>query len=617
VGVEAYDLYRGEVRVARLAAPPFRDDGLRAGERTCYAVVASDAAGNRSERSAEACLVAPDVTPPSPPSALEARLRSPAEAQLRWDEAADDVGVSGYEVVRGGEVVAVSRGTAVLVPGLAPARPHCFSVRALDAAGNRSGPGPEACLTPPDMTPPSAPSGLEAAASPGRIELRWRGAADDVGAAGYEVRREGAVVARGARTSAAEVGAAPASRRCYTVVALDAAGNRSAPSEPACATQPDVTPPSVPGGLEARADGETAVALRWNAARDDVAVVRYEVLREGAMVATAEGTQGRLSGLRPAVEYCQSVRACDAAGNCSAPSSPACVTTPDLTPPARVGEVVAEATSDRTVAVQWAPARDNVGVAHYRVRRGGAALPDVPGEATRLEDQGLSPATRYCYAVVAVDAAGNAAAPSQPACATTPDLVPPTVPPGVEAVARSASEVVVRWKSSTDDVGVAGYEVLRDGQVVARASGNQALIPGLGPAAEWCHAVRAHDAAGNRSGPSALACARTAAEGSPTAPSGLAAHVTPQGELLLTWEPSPDPRVSYVVYWDARGKGERRAGATPTTSFKVFGKAAAERHCYRVSAVDADQRESPRTFSACGRAGGGLSAEVRQPGADR
>ena len=611
IGVEGYDLFRGDERIARVAAPPARLDGLRAGERSCYAVVAFDAAGNRSERSAEACLVAPDVTAPSAPPALEARLGAPGEALLRWREAADDVGVSGYEVVRDGEVVAVSRGTSARLPGLAPARSHCFAVRALDAAGNRSAPGPVACLTPPDVTPPSAPSGLEAVATPGRIDLRWRPARDDAGVTAYEVRRDGATVARASRTSAAELGEAPAARRCYTVVALDAAGNRSAPSEPACAAQPDVKPPSAPDGLEARPEGETAVSLRWNPARDDVAVVRYEVLRQESVVATTPGNRHRLAGLEPAVEYCQAVRACDAAGNCSAPSAPACVTTPDLTPPARVGEVVAEATSDRSVALRWAPARDNVGVVRYRVKRGGGALPELPGEATRLEDQGLSPATRYCYSVVAVDAAGNASTPSQPACATTPDLVPPTAPRGVETVARSAGEVLLRWKESTDDVGVAGYEVLRDGQVMARADGLRAAIAGLGPAAEWCHAVRAYDAAGNRSEPSAFACARTPAEGTPTAPSGLAAHVTPQGELLLTWEPSPEPGVSYVVYWDARGKGDRRAGATPTTSFKVFGRAAAERHCYRVAAVDAGQRESPRTFPVCGSAGAGLSAEAR------
>ena len=616
IAVEGYDLYRGDERVARLAAPPGRLEGLRAGERICLAVVAFDAAGNRSERSTEACLVAPDLTPPSPPSGLEARLAPPAEAQVRWGESHDDVAVSGYEVLRGGEVVAASRGTSARVAGLAAARLHCFSVRALDAAGNRSAPGPEVCLTPPDVTPPSAPPGLEAAASPGRIELRWRATRDDVGVVGYEVWRDGSVVARASRTSAAEMMAAPSSQRCYTVVALDAAGNRSAPSEPACATQPDVTPPSVPDGLEARSDGETVVALRWNAARDDVAVVRYEVLRQGSVLAAAQGTQHRLTGLRPAVVYCQAVRACDAAGNCSAPSSPACATTPDLTAPSRVAEVAADATSDRTVALRWAPAHDNVGVTGYRVRRNGAPLPEVPGEATRLEDQGLSPATRYCYAVVAVDAAGNASPPSQPACATTPDLVPPSVPPRVETVARSASQVLVRWKDSTDDVGVAGYELLRDGEVVARVGGTQAAIPGLGPAAEWCHAVRAYDAAGNRSEPSAPACARTASEGSPTAPSGLKAHVTPEHELLLTWEPSPDPGISYLVYWDRRGKGERRAGATPTTSFKVFGKPAGERHCYRVTAADASQRESPRTFPACGAASG-LSAEAKDAGADR
>jgi chitodextrinase len=373
-----------------------------------------------------------------------------------------------------------------------------------------------------------------------------------------------------------------------------------------------VTPPSVPARVAARADAETELALRWEPSTDDIGVDRYEVLSGDAVVAKVARTEAKVTGLQAAVQYCHSVRACDAAGNCSRPSAPACVTTPDLTPPTRVAEVSAEAESDRRIAVGWKEAQDNVGVVRYELRRDGRRVGAADGTATRFEDDGLSPARRYCYVVVAQDAAGNASPPSAPACATTPDLVPPTVPGSFAAAARSATEVATRWEASTDDVGVAGYEVARDGAVAGTFEGTHAIVSGFAPATEICLSVRAFDAAGNRSKPSAAACTRTGAPGTPTAPSDLRAHATPEGELLLTWERSPDPGLVYAVYWDGKGKGDRRIGTTPTNSFKVFGKAAADRHCYRVVAVDeASERSSPPTFPACAAVPG---ARTRQAG---
>jgi chitodextrinase len=599
VGVEGYEVLRGEERVARVAIPQARVTGLRAGERYCYSVVAFDAAGNRSQPSATACVVVPDVTPPTPPAALAAALASPAEVKLEWAASTDDVAVAGYEILRGDEVVGTAREPRARLSGLRPGRRHCFSVRALDAAGNRSGRVEPACVAVPDVTPPTAPSGLALQARPGRVDLRWEPASDDVGVAGYEVLRDGAVVARSAHASAAESGLSPARRYCYSVLALDAAGNRSPPSGQACDAPPDVTPPTVPAGVAARSSAETELALRWDPATDDVGVDRYEVMSGDTVVAKVARAEAKVSGLRPAVQYCHSVRACDAAGNCSPSSAPACVTTPDLTPPTRVAEVSAQPESDRRIAVTWKEAHDNVGVVRYEVRRDGRKVGETDGTATRLEEEGLSPATRYCYAVVAEDAARNASPPSAPACATTPDLVPPSVPGTFAAAARSSTDVMARWEASTDDVGVAGYEVMRDGAVAGTFEGTHAIVPGFAPATEICLSVRAFDAAGNRSRPSAAACTRTGAPGTPAAPSDLRAHVTPEGDLLLTWERTPDAGLVYSVYWEGR-KGDRRIGTTPTNSFKVFGKAAAERHCYRVVAVDeATERSSPPTFPAC------------------
>ncbi|HSN92352.1 MAG TPA: hypothetical protein VLS93_14065, partial [Anaeromyxobacteraceae bacterium] len=368
-GVEGYEVRRDGVAVARVASRQARESALRAGARHCWEIVAFDAAGNRSEPSAPACLVMPDVTPPARPGRLAAALAGPTAADLRWSASSDDVGVPAYEVLRGGAVVATAEGTAFRAEGLSPAR-HCFAVRAVDAAGNRSEPTEPACLTAPDVTPPAVPSQLAAKAGPGRVALSWAPATDDVGVAAYEVLREGAVVARVREPAAVEAGLRTLQQVCYSVRALDAAGNASPASGPVCAAPPDLTPPTIPSGLSARAESDTVISLRWAASMDDVGVDRYEVLRAGETVARVSAPAARIEGLRPAVEYCHAVRACDAAGNCSGPSAAACATTPDLKPPSRVAGVAAAADSDRAITVRWSPAKDDVGVKEYHLRSG-------------------------------------------------------------------------------------------------------------------------------------------------------------------------------------------------------------------------------------------------------
>src|SRR5262249_33759973 len=57
------------------------------------------------------------------------------------------------------------------------------------------------------------------------------------------------------------------------------------------AQAPDVTPPSVPTGLAARAVSPTEIDLSWNPSSDpDGAVAGYRVFRGGAEIATVTGT---------------------------------------------------------------------------------------------------------------------------------------------------------------------------------------------------------------------------------------------------------------------------------------------------------------------------------------
>jgi hypothetical protein len=91
-----------------------------------------------------------------------------------------------------------------------------------------------------------------------------------------------------------------------------------------------------------------------------------------------------------------------------------------------------------------------------------------------------------------------------------PDTQPPTAPATVTATAATSTRVDVTWSASTDNVGVDHYEVLRDGAVInATATGTSWSDTGAAPSTAYQYAVRAVDAAGNRSAATAAAAVTT------------------------------------------------------------------------------------------------------------
>ncbi|WP_150272722.1 M6 family metalloprotease domain-containing protein [Paenibacillus tepidiphilus] len=98
---------------------------------------------------------------------------------------------------------------------------------------------------------------------------------------------------------------------------------------PAPLSAPDFEAPSVPTNVAATAGSASTATVTWNASTDNVAVTGYEVYRDSVKVGTATGTSYSDSGLVAGTAYSYSVKAFDAAGNVSAASIAALVTTAD------------------------------------------------------------------------------------------------------------------------------------------------------------------------------------------------------------------------------------------------------------------------------------------------
>ncbi len=81
-----------------------------------------------------------------------------------------------------------------------------------------------------------------------------------------------------------------------------------------------------------------------------------------------------------------------------------------------------------------------------------------------------------------------------------PDTQPPTAPGNLALTEPSQGQIRLTWSASTDNVGVTGYEIIRNGVLVATVAGNVLTFTESQPTTSTLeYFVRAKDAAGNTS----------------------------------------------------------------------------------------------------------------------
>ncbi len=550
VAVTGYNVYRGTTLVTTVgsAVTSYTDTGLAPGSYT-YTVRATDAAANLSDPSNAVSATVVDSQKPTPPGTLTATA-GPRQVALSWQASSDNVGVTGYRVLRGGVQVGTVGGTVTSYtdPNLA-AGTYSYTVVAVDAAANPSDPSNSASATVPDTTKPGVPGNLVATGGVAQVNLTWQAATDDVAVTGYRIYRNGNEIASvGTVTSYQDQLLLPATYS-YTVRAVDAATNLSDPSNTASATVPDTTNPSAPGNLTASAPTSNQADLSWTASNDDVGVTGYDIRRNGQPYASiGPATSWSDTAVAATVTYTYQVYARDAAGHVSAPST-ASVTVPDTLRPTVPANLTASLNGANTAALSWSAANDNVAVTGYTVYRNGTPLASV-GTTTLYDDQNLAPGA-YTYEVRARDAAGNNSDPSTSAGVTVLDVDGPTVPGNLSATAAGSTHIDLAWEASTDNVGVTGYDIYRDGQPHVSVGPVTSWSDGVTAPATHTYEVRAHDAAGNPSGPSNSATATVVPpdRDAPTAPGNLSATRVGAAQVDLTWDASTDDRAvtGYVV----------------------------------------------------------------------
>lgn len=315
----------------------------------------------------------------------------------------------------------------------------------------------------------------------------------------------------------------------------------------------DVTPPTAPTDLASSNVTSSSVTLSWTASTDNVGVTGYDVYRNSSLLTTVTGTTANVTGLAASTTYSFYVKAKDAAGNVSSASNTINVTTLAVTPTyctskgnnasyEWISKVVVGSftntssgagytdftsktitlTPGTAVSVQLTPGFASSAYNEYwkiwidyngdsdfddanELAFNAGALSNTVVNGTINVPSGVSGTTR-----MRVSMKYNAA---QTQCETfsygevedytvtfaAGDVTPPTVPTNLSASGTTSSSTNLSWTASTDNVGVTGYEVLRNGTVIGTTATTSYSVTGLAASTSYSFTVKAYDAAGNRS----------------------------------------------------------------------------------------------------------------------
>ncbi|MDT4945616.1 MAG: hypothetical protein QOH14_2349, partial [Pseudonocardiales bacterium] len=364
-----------------------------------------------------------------------------------------------------------------------------------------------------DTTAPSTPAGLAATTpSPFEVDLSWAPSTDDVGVAGYDVFRDGTLLAGvgAAASSYADATVLAASTHDYTVRARDGSGNVSALSGAITATTPAASSPVFADGFETgdlsawttkaglvaqgtdvrsgsfAAEGTTAAGNTF--AKKTLPATYTDAYARVGFLVKSQGAQVTLLRLRDTPTGNGGYLYLTAAGKLAFRS---------------------DALTTGSVSAVGPGAGWHVLELHLRVSGvsssvdtwlDGAAVSDLTFPAI---DLGTAPmgvlqigetAATGSWDIVFDDAAFGTSR-----IGTGGDTTAPSTPAGLAATTPSPFEVDLSWAPSTDDVGVAGYDVFRDGSLLAPVGAAATSYADTTVLAGSSHdyAVRARDGSGN------------------------------------------------------------------------------------------------------------------------
>jgi chitodextrinase len=346
-----------------------------------------------------------------------------------------------------------------------------------------------------DTQAPTAPTNPTASAiSATQVNLDWTASTDNVGVNGYKVYRNGTLLTNLPGTSLAytDYNAMPGTAYQYTIAAVDLEGNTSAPSAAASVSTPGM-PPTVTLAVSAdtyvnssspASKYGTATTFRLDSSPDLHAYLRFNV----------QGLGGSSINHASLLIYSNNSSSLGISAVAVADNSWSEIdTTYSNSPP--LGAVLASS-GPISPSGSWV----TLDVTSYITGEGvfsfGITTPSNAALSFPTRESGVNSAQ------LVLDLQTGA-----------PDTEAPSVPAGLTAAAPTSSQVNLTWAASSDNVGVTGYTIYRNGASLGTVSGTTQAYSDttVSPSTSYTYTVDAFDLADNHSAQSTPAAVTTPA----------------------------------------------------------------------------------------------------------
>ncbi len=184
----------------------------------------------------------------------------------------------------------------------------------------------------------------------------------------------------------------------------------------------------------------------------------------------------------------------------------------------------------------------------------------------------------------------------------TKDNENPSIPASLRALAASQTEIVVVWEASTDNRGIAGYHIYRDGRKVATTPYPVFTDKNLNKNTPYVYEVEAIDGAGNISGKTAITDQVTTLNSNDITPPPAinSLSVTANGDDIdLTWNITQVNDIArFIVKRGVKYVAKSNIASITSTTFNDFNLADGN-YCYSVVAVDAAGNKSDESAEQC------------------
>src|SRR3989339_582837 len=527
-----------------------------------------------------------DTQPPTAPKSLKATSRTSATSTLAWSESTDNVGVTGYEIYRNGQIIGTATPDNLTYTdnGLSGTTTYIYSIKAFDAELNKSQQSNVINVTTLDGEIPTPPSNLTILSkSTTSVTLGWSDSTDNIGIKYYKILRNNVVIEDTKELTITDNNLLPGTLYTYIVRAYDDAGNKA--DSTISVTTGGPTPPKT---LKLVAKTGNSITLSWIKGEGEDIPFGYIIYRDGINIANTSELTFIDIGLLTSKTYIYSVVAYDNFGNYSTKSNSIIATTKDDVPPIISENFVVTSKTKTSVTLEWTASTDNIGVELYYIYRDNVLINSTKN--LEYTDNNLISGTSYIYKIRAFD--GTNYSDFKTVTALTDGL---TIPIKVAILSRTETSIKLKWTKVLGNVDIAGYEIYRNGVLIGTSETESYTDQGLTKGTAYSYTIKSYDTSLNKSNPSVSVVLSTIGFStlvdtqSPSIPMNLIVLSKTNEDVTLGWDASTD-NVGVIYYRIYRNNV--LIGNTTLLSFTDANIATGTTYTYMVRPYDAKNNYS-------------------------